>query len=97
MDKDGNTIGCLIIKRRMKGFAQKYLNKAIGNNSIPRVISIDKSGANKEGIMTFNKRNFKNVKWRQCKCLNNIAKQDHRNIKRKIVISRGFKDLESAQ
>jgi len=97
VDKHGNTIDFLLTKRRMKGSAQKFLNKAIGNNGTSRVINIDKSGANKEGIKTFNKRNFKNLKWRQCKYLNNIVEQDHRNIKRRITISTGFKDFESAQ
>lgn len=81
----------------MKGSAQKFLNKAIGNNGTPRIINIDKSGANKEAIKTFNKRNFKNVKWRQCKYLNNIVEQDHRHVKRRIAINTGFKDFESAQ
>ena len=97
VDKYGNTIDFLLTKRRMKGSAQKFLNKAIGNNGKPRVINIDKSGANKEGIKTFNKRNFKNLKWRQCKYLNNIVEQDHRNVKRRIAINTGFKDFESAQ
>jgi putative transposase len=97
VDKYGDTIDFLLTKRRMKGSAQKFLNKAIGNNGKPRIINIDKSGANKEGIKTFNKRNFKNVKWRQCKYLNNIVEQDHRNIKRRITINTGFKDFESAQ
>ena len=97
VDKYGNTIDFLLTKRRMKGSAQKFLNKAIGNNGKPRVINIDKSGANKEGIKTFNKRNFKNIKWRQCKYLNNIVEQDHRNIKRRITIGTGFKEFESAQ
>jgi putative transposase len=97
VDKHGNTIDFLLTKRRMKGSAQNFLNKAIGNNGIPRVINIDKSGANKEGIKTFNRRNFKNVNWRQCKYLNNIVEQDHRNIKRRITISTGFKDFQSAQ
>ena len=97
VDKYGDTIDFLLTKRRMKGSAQKFLNKAIANNGKPRVINIDKSGANKEGIKTFNKRNFKNVKWRQCKYLNNIVEQDHRNVKRRITISTGFKDFESAQ
>ena len=97
VDKYGDTIDFLLTKRRMKGSAQKFLNKAIGNNGNPLVINIDKSGANKEGIKTFNKRNFKNVKWRQCKYLNNIIEQDHRNVKRRITISTGFKDFESAQ
>ena len=97
VDKYGDTIDFLLTKRRMKGSAQKFLNKAIGNNGNPRIINIDKSGANKEGIKTFNKRIFKNVKWRQCKYLNNIVEQDHRNVKRRITISTGFKDFESAQ
>jgi len=37
------------------------------------------------------------VKCRQCKYLNNIVEQDHRNVKRRIVISTGFKEFESAQ
>ena len=97
VDKYGDTIDFLLTKRRMKGSAQKFLNKAIGNNGNPRIINIDKSGANKEGIKTFNKRNFKNVKWRQCKYLNNIVEQDHRNVKRRISITTGFKEFESAQ
>ncbi|HZL09136.1 MAG TPA: IS6 family transposase [Prolixibacteraceae bacterium] len=97
VNKYGDTIDFLLTRRRMKGSAQKFLNKAIGNNGNPRIINIDKSGANKEGIKTFNKRNFKNVKWRQCKYLNNIVEQDHRNVKRRIAINTGFKDFESAQ
>ncbi len=97
VDKYGNTIDFLLTKGKMKGSAQKFLNKAIGNNGKPRVINIDKSGANKEAIKTFNKRNFKNVKWRQCKYLNNIVEQDHRNVKRRITITTGFKDFESAK
>jgi len=96
-DKYGNTIDFLLTRRRMKGSAQKFLNKAIANNGNPRVINIDKSGANKEGIKTFNKRNFKNLRWRQCKYLNNIVEQDHHNVKRRIAINTGFKDFESAQ
>jgi len=97
VDKYGDTIDFLLTKRRMKGSAQKFLNKAIGNNGNPRIINIDKSGANKEGIKTFNKRNFTNVEWRQCKYLNNIVEQDHRNVKRRISITTGFKEFESTQ
>lgn len=64
----------------MKGSAQKFLNNAVGNNGKLRVINIDKSGANKEGIRIFNKRNFKQIRWRQCKCLNNIVEQKDRII-----------------
>ena len=99
VDKQGNTIDFLLTKRRMKGSAQKFLNKAIGNNGKPRIINIDKSGANTAGIKTWNKRGMtsKKIKIRRVKYLNNIVEQDHRSIKRRITITTGFKEFESAQ
>ena len=44
VDKFGDTVDFLLTKRRMKGSAQKFFNKAIANNQNPRVINIDKSG-----------------------------------------------------
>jgi putative transposase len=99
VDKQGNTIDFLLTKRRMKGSAQKFLNKAISNNRKPRIINIDKSGANTAGIKTWNERNMtsKKIKIRRVKYLNNIVEQDHRSIKRRISITTGFKEFESAQ
>ncbi|MFT4526692.1 MAG: putative transposase [Bacteroidia bacterium] len=97
VDKYGNTVDFLLTTRRMKGSAQKFLNKAIGNNGRPRVINIDKSGANSAAIRTVNVRSFSRIRRRSCKYLNNIVEQDHRNIKRRICISTGFKEFESAQ
>ena len=83
----------------MKGSAQKFLNKAIRNNGKPRIINIDKSGANSAGIRTWNKRSLaaKRIKIRRVKYLNNIVEQDHRSIKKRISITTGFKEFESAQ
>ncbi len=83
----------------MKGSAQKFLNKAIGNNGKPRIINIDKSGANTSGIRVVNKRSLsvKKIKIRRVKYLNNIVDQDHRTIKRRLSITTGFKEFESAQ
>jgi len=99
VDKQGNTVDFLLTKKRKKGSAQKFLNKAIGNNGRPRIINIDKSGANTAGIRTINKRSFstKKIKIRRVKYLNNIIEQDHRHIKRRICIITGFKEFESAQ
>jgi putative transposase len=65
----------------------------------PRVVNIDKSGTNKMAIWVINKRanSIKKIKIRQCKYLNNVVEQDHRNIKRRIRITTGFKEFESAQ
>jgi putative transposase len=99
VDKYGDTVDFLLTKRRMKGSAQKFLNKAIGNNGKPRIINIDKSGANTSGIRVINKRSLsvKKIKIRRVKYLNNIVEQDHRTIKRRISITTGFKEFESAQ
>ena len=40
---------------------------------------------------------LKNIKIRRVKYLNNIVEQDYRNIKRRIVITTGFKKFKSVQ
>ena len=99
VDKQGNTVDFLLTKRRIKGSAQKFLNKAIGNNGKPRLINIDKSGSNTEASRIINRHSltFKKIKTRRVKYLNNIVEQDHRTIKRRIAITTGFKEFESAQ
>ena len=100
VDKSGATVDFLLTKRRMKGSAQKFLNKVLSNNPKPRVINIDKSGANTAGILTINKRSIWStlkVQIRRVKYLNDIIEQDHRAIKRRISITTGFKEFESAQ
>ncbi len=99
IDKEGNTVDFLLTKRRQRMSAQKFFNKAIGNNGRPRVINIDKSGSNYSAIRVVNKRSvsIKKIKIRSVKYLNNIVEQDHRRIKRRIVITTGFKEFESAQ
>ena len=97
-DKFGKTVDFLLTKRRMLGSAQLFLRKAIRNNGKPRVVNLDKSGANKSSIRTINRDllTVRKIRIRQCKYLNNIVEQDHRNIKRRISINTGFKDHEVA-
>ena len=60
------------------------------------MINIDKSGANREAIKTYNKRCIKSVRIRQIKYLNNRIEQDHRFIKWRVQNMLGFKSFESA-
>ncbi|MDA9057611.1 DDE-type integrase/transposase/recombinase, partial [Flavobacteriaceae bacterium] len=87
----------LLTKRRQRISAQKFLIKAIENNVNPELINIDKSGSNKAAIKLYNRRNYSNIKIRQCKYLNNIVEQDHRMIKWRIMLGLGFKEFESAK
>ena len=96
VDKEGNTVDFLLAKRRNKMAAHKFPAKAISNTGCPKVINIDKSGANKEAIGTYNKRGIKKIRIRQCKYLNNRVEQDHRFIKWRIQNMLGFKNFESA-
>src|SRR4051812_38059576 len=96
VDKQGNTVDFLLTKRRSKLADHKFLLKAISNNSCPKVINIDKSGANKEAIRTYNKRGLKRIKIRQIKYLNNRVEQDHRFIKWRVQNMLRFKSFESA-
>jgi len=97
VDNQGKTIDFLLTHRRNKRAAQQFLIKAIKQNGTPEIINIDKSGANKQGIRTYNKRNFTRIQWRQCKYLNNIVEGDHRFVKWRIQNMLGFKSFESAQ
>jgi putative transposase len=56
VDKEGNTVDFLLTKRRQKMSAQKFFNKAIGNNGRPRVVNLDKSAANKMALWVVNRR-----------------------------------------
>jgi putative transposase len=97
VDKEGNTIDFLLIAKRDKQAALRFFTRSIGRNGKPSLINIDKSGANKAGILQFNQNNKKRIKIRQCKYLNNIIEQDHRNIKRITRPMMGFKHFHSAQ
>ena len=97
VDKQGGTIDFLFTAKRDTRAALRFLNKAIGRNSKPGLINIDKSGANKAGINSFNQLNNRRIKIRQCKYLNNIVEQDHRRVKRITRLMLGFKSFHSAQ
>jgi putative transposase len=92
VDKEGKTVYFLLSGRRNKQAAHKFLLKAINSNSCPKVINIDKSGANREAIRTYNKRRLKRIRIRQCKYLNNRVEGDHRFIKWQTACMLGFKN-----
>ena len=96
VDKEGATVDFLLTRRRNKLAAHKFVLKAISNNGCPKVVNIDKSGANKEAIRTYNKRSIKRIRIRQCKYLNNRVEADHRFIKWHTQNMLGFKSFESA-
>ena len=97
VDKTGLTVDFILTAKRDRDAALRFLNKAMSIHKKPSKINIDKSGANKAGIKSYNQENHKRIKIRQCKYLNNIVEQDHRFIKKKIRPMLGFKSFRRAR
>jgi putative transposase len=96
VDKYGKTIDFLLTAKRDRAAAQSFLAKAIKSHGVPRVITIDKSGANTAAIMAYNGEHETHIEIRQCKYLNNMVEQDHRRIKRRIRPMLGFQTFSTA-
>jgi putative transposase len=77
--------------------ARRYFEKAIAQNSVPKTVTIDKSGANLAALEAVNADRESPIKIRQSKYLNNIVEQDHRAIKRRTRPMLGFKTFRCAR
>ncbi len=97
IDKQGNTIDCLLTATRDTQAALRFWKKAINENGKPCLVNIDQSGANKAGLKQLNRDHITRIKIRQCKYLNNIIEQDHRRIKRLTRPMLGFINFRAAQ
>ncbi len=82
VNTDGDTVEFLLSAKRDK--------KAVRQCGTPRVINIDKSGANKAGIDALNDTCGLSIEVRQVKYLNNIIEQSHRLIRRMTQPMMGF-------
>jgi putative transposase len=96
VDKAGATVDFLLTAKRDRKAALRFLRKAIGQNGMPKKITIDKSGANTAAIESYNKDQEADIEIRQVKYLNNIVEQDHRAVKRLVRPILGFKSFRSA-
>jgi putative transposase len=93
VDKAGATVDFLVISRRDRQAALRFLRKAIRHDATPEKITIDKSGANTAAIESHNTEHKAGIEIRQVKYLNNIVEQDHRAIKRLVRPMLGFKSF----
>ena len=101
VDRDGQTLDFMLSERRNLSAARRFFKNAITNNSVPKKIVIDKSGANFAGAQAINNilkivGTDKLIEILQFKYLNNILEQDHRFIKRVTKHMLGFKAFHSA-
>jgi transposase-like protein len=73
VDKAGHTIDFLLTAQRDRKAALRFLEKAIRHNGLPEKITIDKSGANKAALESYNAEQATCIEIRQ----NKYSKQPH--------------------
>lgn len=97
VDSDGDTVDYLLTTRRNTKAAKRFLNKAVKSSGEPDIVTMDKSGANKAAVDSYNKQNKTDVKIRQNKYLNNMIEQDHRPTKQLCRATLGFQSVKTAK
>jgi IS6 family transposase len=98
LDSTGQTIEFLLTAKRDKAAAKRFLVKAIeaSGNPMPRVTNVDPAypaameELKAEGVIP------RRVALRQCKYLNNVIEQDHREVKKRVWLAKGYGSFQSA-
>jgi IS6 family transposase len=100
VDSSGQTIDFLLTDRRDAAAAKRFFRRALLNNgnSMPRVINVDKKPAYARAVTELKASGTisRRCRLRQCKYLNNIVEQDHRNVKRRTWLAKGYGSLQTA-
>jgi transposase, IS6 family len=99
VDSTGQTIDFLLTAKRDAAAAKRFFRKALSaGNPVPRVINVDQNPAfppaveklKTEGVLP------RRVRLRQCKYLNNVVEQDHRTVKKRTWLAKGYGSFPTA-
>jgi IS6 family transposase len=100
VDSTGQTIDFLLTAKRDTASAKRFFRKVFRSscNLMPRVINVDKNPAYPAAMMALKREGIlpRRVRLRQCKYLNNIVEQDHRSVKKRTWLAKGYGSFESA-
>jgi transposase-like protein len=100
VDSTGQTIEFLLTARRDAAAAKRFLLKTIeaSGNAMPRVMNADKNPAYPAAVEELKAEGIlpSRVRLRQCKYLNNIVEQDHRTVKKRVWLAKGYGSFQSA-
>ena len=100
LDSTGQTIDFLLAAKRDKAAAKRFLVRAIAasGNPMPRVMNVDKNPAYPAAMEALQAETVipPRVRLRQCKYLNNIIEQDHRGVKKRVWLAKGYGSFQSA-
>jgi IS6 family transposase len=100
LDSAGQTIDFLLTAKRDTAAAKRFLRKAIDawGNAMPRVMNVDKNPAYPAAVEALKAEGSipRRVVLRQCKYLNNVIEQDHRTVKKRVWLAKGYGSFQSA-
>src|SRR5215204_5592798 len=100
VDSTGQTIDFLLTAKRDAEAAKRFFRKvfAAQQNPTPRVINVDKNPVYPLAVEALKDEGTlpRRVRLRQCKYLNNIVEQDHRTVKKRVWLAKGYGSFQSA-
>ena len=100
LDSTGQTIDFLLTAKRDAAAAKRFLISAIkaSGNPMPRVMNVDKNPAYPAAVEALKAGGLlpQRVALRQCKYLNNLIEQDHRTVKKRVWLAKGYGSFQSA-
>ncbi len=99
IDSTGQTIDFLLTAKRDTAAAKRFLRRAIeaSGNAMPRVMNVDKNPAYPAAVKALKAEGAipPRVALRQCKFLNNVIEQDHRTVKKRVWLAKGYGSFKS--
>jgi IS6 family transposase len=100
VDSTGQTIDFLLTGKGDAAAAKRFFRRALAHagNPTPRVINVDKNRAYPLAVEKLKRDGTisRRCRLRQCKYLNNIVEQDHRNVKRRTWLAKGYGSVATA-
>ena len=100
LDSTGQTIDFLLTAKRDTAAAKRFLRRAIeaSGNAMPRVMNVDKNPAYPAAVEALKAEGSLpgRVALRQCKYLNNVIEQDHRTVKKRVWLAKGYGSFQTA-
>ena len=100
LDSTGQTIDFLLTARRDMAAAKRFLCRAIdaSGNAMPRVMNVDKNPSYPAAVEALKAEGSLpgRVALRQCKYLNNVIEQDHRTVKKRVWLAKGYGSFQTA-
>jgi transposase, IS6 family len=100
VDSTGQTIEFLLTAKRDAAGAKRFFRKALRSpgNPVPRVINVDQNPAYPAAVEALKAEGSlpHRVHLRQCKYLNNVIEQDHRTVKKRVWLAKGYGSFPTA-